>query len=227
MAYKHTLDESGHAKVSAAVSKAEETTDGEIVTIVAKSSDDYRETPFIWAFAFNFLFLSSLAIFPDGYVALVDWLFNSWGQGFHISGYMGLMFLANIILFFIIYTIISRDSMRYRFTPGYIKAARAHAKATSLFKVAAEHRTKGRTGVLIFLSLAEHRAEILADKAITEKAGAESWGEALAAMLPHVKRGDIATGMCEAVTLTGEQLSTYFPKTDNNPNELPDRLIEI
>ena len=80
---------------------------------------------------------------------------------------------------------------------------------------------------MLYLSLAEHRAEIVADEAITEVVTPERWGDAMAALIDHVRRGDSATGMVEAVGQIGTILAEYVPAREDNPNELPDRLIEL
>ena len=103
--------------------------------------------------------------------------------------------------------------------------ARPYAEA--LFRVGAERRTRGLTGILIYLSLAEHRAEIVADRAIADRVAPEAWGDAMAAMLAEVRDGDVAGGMAAAVEQVGTLLAAHFPKSDANPNELPDRLIEL
>ena len=54
-----------------------------------------------------------------------------------------------------------------------------------LFKTAAERRTIGRTGILIYLSMGERRAEIVGDEAITAVTTPETWGEAMAALMPR------------------------------------------
>jgi uncharacterized protein len=65
--------------------------------------------------------------------------------------------------------------LRLALTPTPIKAARVHARALTCFRIGAEGRTTGRTGILIYLSLAEHRAEIIADEAIASKVAPEVW----------------------------------------------------
>jgi putative membrane protein len=100
-------------------------------------------------------------------------------------------------------------------------------KAISYFKVGAERRTMGRTGILIYLSLDEHRAEIVADEAIASHVGPEVWGEAMVALIDHVREGRPGKGMAEAVRQVGAVLAEHFPKSESNPNELPDRLIEL
>jgi putative membrane protein len=81
--------------------------------------------------------------------------------------------------------------------------------------------------VLIYLSMREHRAEIVADEAIATKVDPEVWGEAMQAMLVHVREGRIAEGMCAAIDKVGAILAPHFPRNDTDINELPDRLIEV
>ena len=112
-------------------------------------------------------------------------------------------------------------------TPGATKGRRVRRRAIALFRAAAESRTVGRTAVLIYLSLAEHRAEIVADSAIAAQVSPETWGEAMAAMLIHIRAGDLAEGMIAAVGKVGAVLAEHFPRAENDRNELPDRLIEV
>jgi putative membrane protein len=96
-----------------------------------------------------------------------------------------------------------------------------------LFRVAAEHKTKGRTGVLLYVSLAEHRAEIVADHSIHSKVEPDVWGEAMAALVERIKDGKPGEGMALAVEKIGAVLAEHLPPTHDNPNEIPDRLIEL
>ena len=96
-----------------------------------------------------------------------------------------------------------------------------------LFKAGAERRTIGRTGILIYLSMGEHRAEIVADEAITTVTTPETWGEAMAALLIEVKAGRPGDGIVAAVELIGEVLAEHFPRSSDDTNEIPDKLIEL
>jgi len=100
-------------------------------------------------------------------------------------------------------------------------------RAIVVFKAAAERRTVGRTGVLIYLSMAEHRAEIVADEAITAVTAPDIWGEAMAALLVEVRQGRIAEGMVAAIGEVGAVLAEHFPRSDTDTNEIPDKLIEL
>ncbi|NCU13041.1 MAG: hypothetical protein GXC70_12955, partial [Sphingomonadaceae bacterium] len=107
------------------------------------------------------------------------------------------------------------------------KHARVRDRAVRYFKVGAERRTHGRTGILIYLSLAEHRAEIVADAAIAGKVEPEVWGHAMAALIGEIRAGRPGAGMVAAVEEVGAVLARHFPRADDDRNELPDRLIEL
>ncbi len=66
-------------------------------------------------------------------------------------------------------------------------------------------------------------AEIVADSGLTGKVGPETWGKAMAVMLPHVAKGHVGEGLSAAVERIGLVLATHFPKTAADTNELPDR----
>jgi putative membrane protein len=88
-------------------------------------------------------------------------------------------------------------------------------------------KTRGRTGVLIYLSLEERRAEIVADRAIAEKVEPECWGEAMAVLVDEVKQGRPGLGLALAVEKVGAVLAPILPPTLGNPDELPNRLIML
>jgi putative membrane protein len=108
-----------------------------------------------------------------------------------------------------------------------VKETRVRKRAVDLFKVGAQGRTIGSTGILIYLSMREHRAEIVADAAITAKVAPEIWGDAMVGLIAHVREGRPGAGMAEAVRQVGIVLAEHFSKGDDTINELPDRLIEL
>ena len=76
------------------------------------------------------------------------------------------------------------------------------------------------------IQLAERRAEILADETIATRVAADLWGEALAAMLAHLKAGRMAEGLIATVERVGAVLATHLPREAGDINELPDRPVE-
>ena len=101
--------------------------------------------------------------------------------------------------------------LRLALTPGATKTRRVRRRAIAVFKAGAERRTIGRTGILIYLSMGEHRAEIVADEAITKVTTPETWGEAMAALLVEVKAGRPADGIVAAVEQVGDGARRAFP----------------
>ena len=73
----------------------------------------------------------------------------------------------------------------------------------------------------------EHRAEIVGDEAITAVTTPETWGEAMTALLTQVKAGRPGDGIVAAVELIGDVLAEHFPKSGDDTNEIPDKLIEL
>jgi putative membrane protein len=222
-----TLDDSHHKLVSDAVAAAELHSSGEIVTVVAERSDGYSDVALVWSAAVAFTAIAVLAIFPEFYLAKIAWVFGGWNHEWTPREVLGLALAVGILKFVGMWLIQLWRPLKFLLVPGPIKTRRVRRRAVDLFKVGAERRTTGRTGVLIYLSMHEHRAEIVADAAIAGKVAPETWGDAMADMLAEIRHGRIAEGMAAGVRDVGVVLAKHFPRDANDTNELPDRLIEL
>ena len=221
------LGKEKHAIVSAAVAEAEAHTSGEIVTVLADRSDGYTDIMLVWAIAIAFTAMSLFAVIPEPFLELWDRLTGGWGKDWTTGGIVTVTILLGLATFGLSLLLLSHDALKFRFVPSPILSARAHEAAIRHFKVGAERRTHGRTGVLLYLSMREHRAEIVADEAIATRVPAEIWGEAMVDMLAEVSRGNIAEGLAAGVADVGKVLAEHFPRLEDDQNELPDRLIEV
>lgn len=221
------LSEADHARVSAAVAEAESRTAGEIVTVVADRSDGYSDIALAWSAIVAFAALIVLALLPDFYLGLADKVLDHWAHEWTPREIFTLAAVVAIAKFLGVWLIQLWQPLKFWLILPSIKTQRSLSRAISLFKVGAERRTHGRTGILIYLSMREHRAQILADEAIASKVPPETWGEAMAAMLAHIKDGRCADGMIAAVEKVGAVLAEHFPRAEDDINELPDRLIEL
>jgi putative membrane protein len=214
--------------VTDAVAAAEATTSGEIVTVLADRSDGYSDVALWWSIAVAFTAMSVFAVFADFSLGLWDGLFHSgWASDWSREQVLTLAIAVGLITFAAMQALQWWQALRFVLVPAPIKAARVRNAAVRHFKVGAERRTHGRTGVLIYLSMAEHRAEIVADEAIAGKVAAEVWGVAMADMLVEVKRGNVAQGIAAGVRDVGAVLAEQFPRGADDANELPDRLIVL
>jgi putative membrane protein len=221
------VDNADHLLVTAAVANAERHTSGEIVTIVADLSDHYEDIGMAWASAAALLALFFCMLFPDFYLGIIDRMTGGWEHEYSACEYLALLLTALGLKWFGTWLLMKWMPLRMALTPKHIKLARVRARAITMFKVGTESKTVGRTGILLYLSMKEHRAEIVADEAIATKVDPAVWGDAMIALLDHVKAGRPGEGMAAAVQQMGVVLAEHFPKGSENPNELPDRLIEL
>lgn len=221
------LTDQDRAAVTAAVTAAELTTNGEIVTVVAGRSDPYHDVALHWAVLAMLLVLALLAWQPWPAEWLHSRFIDSWAQVVPARWYLTIALVLMAATFLAVRLLLALDALRLFLTPGATKTRRVHRRALELFRAAAEKRTRGSTGVLVYLSLAEHRAEIIADAAIHSKVTADVWGAAMAALIGGVKRGEAGEGMAEAVRQIGLILAEHFPRSEDDVNELPDRVIEL
>lgn len=221
------LTQSDHEVVSAAVAEAETRTSGEIVTIVARRSDSYHDVGLSWAAAAVFIALALMAAFPAHLRAFLSMLLLDWEHELAdwklLTGLLGIL----ILKFLVVRYLLAIMPLRMLVTPKATKARRARRRAILLFRTAAEARTRGRTGVLIYISLDEHRAELVADRAINEKVSPDAWGDAMATLVDALRQDRAGEGLAAAVAQVGAVLAAHFPREADDINELPDRLIEL
>jgi putative membrane protein len=221
------LSEADHALVTAAVAKAERDSDGEIVTIVAPRSDAYHDVGLHYAVLAMLLVPTAGALVPQSWI---DWglaLMFGWNASLSFRLLMLLLVAKMALVFLVMRFALAWMKLRMALTPANTKTRRVRRRAVELFRAGTEKRTKGRTGVLLYLSLLERRAEIVADEAIHGRVAPDAWGEAMAVLVEQVKAGRVGEGMAAAVERIGAVLAECLPPTLDNPNELADRLIEL
>jgi putative membrane protein len=221
------LSEEDHAKVSAAIAAAESASDGEIVAVATELSDSYHDVALHWAVLVLIATLAIFAAFPSVLYFWFDVVFGSWRPEPTLGELLTLLLVLSVAKFTVALLILRYMPLRLALTPGATKQRRARRRAITVFKAAAERRTVGRTGILIYLSMGERRAEIVADEAILKVTDSSTWGEAMVALLADVSAGRPADGMVAAVEQVGEVLKQHFPRSSTDTNEIPDKLIEL
>jgi len=221
------MSEADHALVTRAVAAAEAQSDGEIVTIVANASDTYRDVTLHYAVLTMLAVPVLLALLPQSWVDWASGLVLGWNPEWTRAALMLALAVLLAIAFLLGRLLFSWRPLLAALTPGATKSRRVRRRAVAHFRAACERRTRGRTGILIYLSLMERRAEIVADEAIATKVDGAVWGEAMAAMIGEVRAGRIGRGMALAVEKAGAVLAQHLPRSQGDANELPDRLIEL
>jgi len=221
------LSEADHDKVSAAIAKAEGSTNGEIVAVATPISDPYHDVALHWAVAALILVLAWAAWRPDWLQYWYDTLTGGWHAEPTLGELLTFLMILAVLKFTAVLLILKWMPLRLALTPGATRHRRVRRRAVAVFKAAAERRTVGRTGVLIYLSMAERRAEIVADEAILKVTDDQTWGEAMAALLEQVRDGRPGDGICAAIGQVGAVLAEHFPRSEGDRNEIPDKLIEL
>lgn len=221
------LSDADRQKVGAAIAKAESSTAGEIVAVATPISDAYHDVALHWALVPLFAVLAWAAWRPTALAWWYDFLFGGWRPDPTQSQLLTLLMVFAALNFTVALLILKWMSLRLFLTPRATTHRRVRRRAVAIFQAAASGRTTGRTGILIYLSLAERRAEIIADEAILKVTEDHIWGEAMTALLADVREGRVGDGIAAAVNQVGAVLSEHFPRSTPDENEIPDKLIEL
>jgi putative membrane protein len=214
-------------KISAAIAAAEANSSGEIVAVATPISDPYHDVALHWALIPLFAVLAWAAWAPTALIWWYNFLFGGWQPDPTMSELLTLLMAFAALKFTVALLILKWMPLRLLLTPPATKHRRVRRRAITIFKAAAERRTAGRTGILIYLSIAERRAEIVGDEAILKVTDDHTWGEAMTALIADVREGRPADGIAAAVQRVGAVLAEHFPRSAEDINEIPDALIEL
>jgi putative membrane protein len=193
-------------RVEEAIGRAEGVTSGEIVPMVVDQSDAYLHVDFIGALIVQFAaFLAAIWLLPTfDYLSILA--VQVLGL---VVGFLAFRHLAPL--------------KRIGLSPK-IAEEEVFEKALRVFRELEMQRTAERTGILILVSLLEHRVQVLADSGINARVKSGTWDEVVGIVLAGIKRGDLCQGLCDAIERCGEILAHDFPVQPDDVNELPDRL---
>ena len=195
-------------RIRAAIEAAERRTRGEFVTVIARQADDYLYIPMLWA--------ALIALCVPVLVPLVDqpWLTAN-------------TYTVQIVSFVVIALLFRLPAIKLRLIPKAVRYRRAHRVALEQFLEQNLHTTGERTGVLLFVSVAEHYVEIIADQGINDRVAPGTWDKLVADFVAQVRQRRIADGFVQTIEACGDLLETHFPATGAGRGELPDHLIEL
>lgn len=222
------------AAIQAAVREAETRTTGEVYCVVAEASSDYNETPLAWA-AGVALLAPALLMLGGVHVPIPQVFGTGWtaaqlveaAEAASRRALVGALVLQGL-LFLAAFFLTAMPAVRLALTPRGLKRDRVNRCAQEQFCAKNLHATRERTGVLIYVSLAEHMAELIADEGIAAKVEPQVWERAMQALTEGLKRQQPAAGFAAAVGLCADVLAEHFPvKPGDNPNELPDAVVVL
>ena len=202
-----TLGEEDQAVVHKAITAAERRTVGEILPVVVERSDPHPGANWLAAIAFALIGSALLAAYlPWSHPALV--LLSQFAMG--ATGF-GLAWLL--------------PDFKRLFIFEDRATAVAEEQAFQEFYANGLHKTEAATGVLLFVSLLEHRVVVLADEGIDAQADAGFWADTDQRILEGIRRGSLRDGLIAGIERAGDRLAEQFPWNETDRNEIPDRLI--
>ena len=212
-----TFSDQDQARIRQAVTEAERQTRGEIVPMVIERSARYREARYRAGIACAFIVLSTLLT--------IEWEWMPWGWHATNAGWLLLTVVGAYGLGYWLGTFVpmvqlltSHDRMAYK----------VNVRAHQAFLEHGLHRTELGTGVLILVSLLEHRIEVLTDDPILTRVPQQTWEDMVTLIQDGFQKGKPVESLCQAIATCGSVLAEAFPveKGEKNPNELPNELIQ-
>jgi putative membrane protein len=193
-------------RIQQAVLAAESQTAGEIVPIIVTSSARYTEIELLGMIGGLFVGI------------IVEWFWSDpWG-----SEYLNLWPVIGAFAGFFL----GRMQPIKRLVASKTRIGEAvHTLALACFSEHGLHYTRDHTGILILVSLLEHRVEVLADRGINAKVASGTWEEIVHILTAGLKSGQASDAFCKAIERCGEILAAHFPRAADDKNELPNRLV--
>jgi putative membrane protein len=202
-----------HARIADAVQAAEAKTSGEIYCVVARSSDSYF-------FPAAFIVTLAIVVVSLAVAYLCDlWWYDLSPMKLVVAQLVAIACALAVLAFF--------PAIRIHLVPLRQRYRHAHDNAMKQFLSRNIHLTTARTGVLLFVSLAERYAEVVADGGINARVPQQTWDGVVAGLVAHARRAEVANGFVEAIEVVGALLAEHFPVTSGDVNELDDHVVEI
>jgi putative membrane protein len=196
------LGEAASQRIETAVRTAETRTSGEIVPAVVDRSDDYAVVR---------IAVAAALAFAAGSIALASPL----DPRFWILPIQALALVLG-------YWMTGHREILRRLVPVARREQRAKQAAGLAFLDFGLAETRDRTGILIYISLLEHRVVVLADRGIDAQVEEGTWDGVVDRILSGIREGRAEEGLCDAITICADLLAARFPRRPDDVNELPD-----
>ena len=202
------LPDKDRKRIAAAIRATEATTSGEIVCVLAQNSSSQA---------------TALPVLMAAVVALAaPWILMD-ATTLPVQSLLSLQ----VVIFVSLLVVLALPRVRTALVPRATRRALAHRVAMEQFVSRGIARTRQRTGILIFVSLAERYARIIADEGIAARVTTAEWQGAIDTLVAHMRDGHIADGFITAIEICGGVLATHFPSAGGQQSELADRLYVI
>jgi len=210
-------------RVNRTVGQAEAKTSAEIVPVVVTASGRYDRAEDVVG-----LWCGTAAVIGAWFlVPATEEAPGTWG-GIPPEVRLVAMVLALVFGFLIGATVASRAGwLRRLFTARAEMLDEVQARARSAFFDCRVHRTGGGTGLLVYVSLYERMATVIADDTVLDKLGNAALDDLCHGLTGDLRHGNLADALCLTITAAGDRLGAVLPRTSGDANELPDALVTM
>lgn len=192
-------------RIEEAVRSAEERTAGEIVVVLARQAGSYKTEPLVYG-------LLAALLVPWPLIALTA---LSAPRIFTLQVTLAALVMALASL------------LGPRAVPARLKRMRARTAAAREFASRGMADTRGRTGILLYVAVAEHYAEVLGDLTIAERVGEDEWKAVIEALVAAMQTGGTADALVAAVERIGAILARHVSPEADDTDELPNRVVVV
>jgi putative membrane protein len=211
------LSEEQVADISKVVQQAELGTDGDIVPMIVRRSSAVRHVPVVLWLSFALVFLGIEMLGVNG------WYFSDFLPFLMGHWVYQVLFLA--VLMVMAWGLSHLHPVQRFLTSNQDEKEQVEKRAQLEFFLHRLNRTHKKTAVLIFVSVMERRAVILADEGIAKHLPPHIWGEVLKPMTGFLRSGQWSQGFQDAIHRAGELLKQYVPDSSGAAHEISNNLI--
>ncbi|HEX6810909.1 MAG TPA: hypothetical protein VF384_04725 [Planctomycetota bacterium] len=206
--------------IADAVRAAERTTTGEIVPVVASTSDTYERAEDLVGLATALLAFSVTWLLGQGLVPAADWDVE------HELALELPLLLGVLVAGWWLGVLLARLSppLKRLFLPRRVAGARVLIAAHHAFDALHVKSTAAATGVVIYVSLFERQVCVCADRAVAQKIGEAEWVRACTMLIEALQRGQPCQGFVAAIQHVGKVLAAQFPAAPGDRDELANEL---
>ena len=200
--------------IRVAVAAAETRTAGEIVPYIVRRSGTYQVA--VWRAA-------SLSALLAAVVSLaVAWLYDGWSLTWMYSaGWMAAVMALGGTAGAVLAAV--ADPVRRALAGADRLDLRVHRRAAEAFLDEEVFDTRDRTGILLFVSLFEHRIEVVGDVGINAKVEQAEWAEVVDLIRAGILDESLAAGLVSAIERCGDLLHRRGVEVrPDDTDELPD-----
>lgn len=209
------------ARIEQAIADAEKQTSAELVVVIATRSGRYDRAEDFFGVVLALVAVAAAWLLWQGLRPAE----GAWTSGHELT--LGLLPILGLFVFWFLVGagLATRfPILAHPFIPRAQYEAEVRRRGFEAFHLFRVSNTKGRSGVLIYVSLMEKMAWVVGDDAINDALPQVTWDNATKAVTAGFASGNHADGLAQAVKLCGEALAPKFPRSADDVDELPNTV---